>query len=268
MAGDWIKMRIDLQSHPKVVRILSATASDKFRAIGGLHAVWSVFDTHSEDGVLHGYTPETMDHIIGWPGFSNALIAINWLVWDGQETLSMPEFTEHNGKSGKRRAEDQKRKKNGRQSVRNSSAEEPDKKWTREEKRREELTPKSKAEPASQGSRLQIEILPQDWRAFCQQERSDLDPERTFAKFCDYWKAKPGKQGTKLDWLATWRNWVREERKINGSSSGKFNVHAYTRNELAKALAAEALGAGPAQEIQPALPGEVCEFIPRSGNGQ
>ncbi len=28
-------------------------------------------------------------------------------------------------------------------------------------------------------------------------------------KFRDFWIAKPGKDGVKLDWLATWRNWVR-----------------------------------------------------------
>lgn len=141
MAGDWIKMRIELQSHPKIVRILSATQSDKFRAIGGLHAVWSVFDLHSENGKLHGYTPVMMDHIIGWDGFSQAMVDVGWLLFDGSETLSMPEFAEHNGKSAKRRAEDQKRKRDERkrpQSVRNLSANESDEKRTREEKRREE----------------------------------------------------------------------------------------------------------------------------------
>lgn len=28
-------------------------------------------------------------------------------------------------------------------------------------------------------------------------------------KFMDYWRAKPGKDGVKLDWVATWRNWMR-----------------------------------------------------------
>jgi hypothetical protein len=143
MAGDWIKMRIDLQTHPKVVRILSATGSDKFRVVGGLHSVWSVFDTHSADGKLDGYTPESLDHIIGWPGFAKAMIAVGWLVFDGAQLLVLPEFSEHNGKSGKRRAEDQKRKRNDRkspQSVRNLSAVDADKNLTREEKRREEDT--------------------------------------------------------------------------------------------------------------------------------
>lgn len=54
--------------------------------------------------------------------------------------------------------------------------------------------------------------LPDDWRAFCQQDRPDLNADRVAAKFADYWHGKPGKSGTKADWLATWRNWVREER--------------------------------------------------------
>ena len=134
-------MRMELQTHPKVVRILSATSSDKFRVIGGLHAVWCVFDQHSQDGKLFGYTPDLLDHVIGWSGFSAALVAVGWLVFDGIETVEMPEFTEHNGQSAKRRAEDQKRKKNSRkcqQIVRNESDEEEDKKQTREEKRRED----------------------------------------------------------------------------------------------------------------------------------
>lgn len=148
MAGDWIKMRIDLQSHPKVVRILSAIqrtevqkVTDKFRVIGGLHAVWSVFDTHSVDGALQGYTPNLLDHIVGLNGISQAMIDVQWLGYDGAETLVMPEFAEHNGKSGKRRAEDQKRKREGRkcpQSVRNLSADDVEENRTREEKRRED----------------------------------------------------------------------------------------------------------------------------------
>lgn len=142
MAGDWLKMRLDLQTHPKIVRILSATKSDKFRVIGGLHAVWSVFDTHSVDGRLDGYSPETLDHVIGWQGFAEAMIGAGWLAQNDDSSLSLPEFDEHNGQSGKRRAEDQKRKRNDRKDpkpVRKLSANEPDEKLTREEKRREEV---------------------------------------------------------------------------------------------------------------------------------
>ena len=27
-------------------------------------------------------------------------------------------------------------------------------------------------------------------------------------KFCNYWHAKSGQQATKVDWPATWRNWI------------------------------------------------------------
>lgn len=32
------------------------------------------------------------------------------------------------------------------------------------------------------------------------------------ALFFDYWIAQPGAKGRKLDWSATWRNWVRNEK--------------------------------------------------------
>jgi hypothetical protein len=45
-------------------------------------------------------------------------------------------------------------------------------------------------------------------------------------KFCDYWRARAGPGGTKLDWDATWRNWVRSaaERK-NGNGRGKQTLY-------------------------------------------
>ena len=113
-------MRTDLLTHPKIVRILSATKSDKFRTIGGLHSVWSVFDTHSDDGRLEGYTPDLMDQIIGWPGFSAAMLAVDWLVFEDDgvtQALVLPEFDEHNSASAKRRADDAKRKRDERKSA-------------------------------------------------------------------------------------------------------------------------------------------------------
>lgn len=35
-------------------------------------------------------------------------------------------------------------------------------------------------------------------------------------KFADYWRAQPGAKGRKLDWPATWRNWVRNEKPLTG----------------------------------------------------
>jgi len=61
--------------------------------------------------------------------------------------------------------------------------------------------------------------LSQDWspspedRAFAKAlgwSESQIDAEA--ANFRDYWIAKPGAGGTKLDWPATWRKWVRSSK--------------------------------------------------------
>ena len=64
----------------------------------------------------------------------------------------------------------------------------------------------------TKGSRLSTDFeLPETWTEFCQTERPDLNPARVFETFKDYWVAKAGNQGVKLDWQATWRNWVRNQ---------------------------------------------------------
>ena len=133
MAGDWIKMRVDLFTHPKVVRISSALKADRLRTVGGLMSAWCLFDAHSIDGHLRGYTLGTLDDLIGWPGFSAELHAVGWVeIYD--DGLLLPRFDAHNGASAKRRAMDADRKKE----VRKTSASDADKMRTREEKRREE----------------------------------------------------------------------------------------------------------------------------------
>ena len=74
-------------------------------------------------------------------------------------------------------------------------------------------TPEEKTEKTARGARLLPDwVLPEEWRDWAQQERPDLDPQVTAERFRDYWTARPGAGGRKLDWQATWRNWVREER--------------------------------------------------------
>ena len=49
---------------------------------------------------------------------------------------------------------------------------------------------------------------------------TDVDVRRELEAFRDYWCAKSGKDATKLDWQATWRNWLhRARRPANGRAS-------------------------------------------------
>lgn len=144
MAGDWIKMRKDLLTSPKVVRIASALGADRLRVTGGLFAVWCLFDTHSADGILEGYTTAAVDDLIGFPGFSAAMVSVGWLIEEAG-SLAVPAFEDHNGQSAKRRAQEADRKRE----VRKASASGADKKRTREEKRREENNNSAPDKPAA-----------------------------------------------------------------------------------------------------------------------
>ena len=85
---------------------------------------------------------------------------------------------------------------------------------SREEKRREEEKEEpngSSKKQVARGSRLPRDWqLPRPWG----QRAVDAGMAETRVRseaevFRDYWIAKPGKDGTKLDWEATWRNWIK-----------------------------------------------------------
>ncbi|WP_375663813.1 DUF1376 domain-containing protein [Bartonella sp. CL63NXGY] len=69
--------------------------------------------------------------------------------------------------------------------------------------------------------------LPADFEPDCDFAiREGLPPERVkveIAKFRDYWRSKAGANATKIDWQATWRNWVRKaiEDLQKGKNYGK-----------------------------------------------
>jgi len=75
---------------------------------------------------------------------------------------------------------------------------------------------------AQRGSRLALDFsFPKEWEDFCQQTRPELSPVKTFDQFKDYWIAQAGQKGVKLDWFATWRNWV---RSTNAPKQNPYDV--------------------------------------------
>lgn len=90
---------------------------------------------------------------------------------------------------------------------------------TEEVKREANASPKK-----ARGSRLSAEwFLPLDWGEWALSEGMTHPEIRAEAdKFKDYWCARAGPQGVKLDWLATWRNWIRTAReRTNGNRYSK-----------------------------------------------
>lgn len=141
MAGDWIKMRVNLTTHPKVVRIMSKLSVTKCHVIGALHSAWSIADQHADEHGCISMPPEALDVMCETPGFAAALEQVGWLVIEG-ESMQFVDYKEHNGTTAKIRATDAKRKSEARAASKNSPRhvrKNSDKTQTREEKRREEV---------------------------------------------------------------------------------------------------------------------------------
>lgn len=103
---------------------------------------------------------------------------------------------------------------------------------------KEEPNGSSKKETSKRGTRL-----PKDWAL--SKPLGDWAVEKGLppsavreeaAKFRDYWIGKAGSAGVKLDWPATWRNWVRKAIADRGKAgswsgrSGNYEPNAGTLN--------------------------------------
>jgi uncharacterized protein YdaU (DUF1376 family) len=104
----------------------------------------------------------------------------------------------------------------------------------------------------TRGSRLSADfVLPKEWADWAKQERPDLDLRSVGEQFKDYWSAKAGSGSTKLDWQATWRNWVRNQKMVfKQADIARTTVPASSQRDPALAkLDEDAKNAKPNPEI-------------------
>lgn len=80
--------------------------------------------------------------------------------------------------------------------------------------------------PKKRASRLPEDwVLPGDYGEWAQEQGlSDAEIKLESERFKDYWIAASGKTASKLDWLATWRNWIRNSKK------GVYNANGHSDN--------------------------------------
>ena len=100
-----------------------------------------------------------------------------------------------------------------------------------------ETETETKKEKKTLGKRLANDFhFPKEWEEFCQQTRPELSPVQTFDKFKDYWIAQAGQKGVKLDWFATWRNWVRNTNAPKANPADIVRLTVPSKNEPDPAL--------------------------------
>lgn len=84
--------------------------------------------------------------------------------------------------------------------------------------------------------------LPADWTPsdaeidYCKTQRPDLIVEKVVENFSDYWHAKGGAAARKVDWSATWRSWVRNEKAVNQRVNGSRNQHEHNASFMSAIL--------------------------------
>ncbi|WP_460151820.1 hypothetical protein [Pseudomonas sp. S2_B07] len=116
MAGDWIKVRVDLATDPAVIGIAASLDCSEFEVVGMLLHFWSWANAQSRDGHIVGVTKNWIDRFVRRDGFAAAMEKVDWLIDEGDGIL-IPNFNRHNGQSAKKRAVDGKRQKNHREKM-------------------------------------------------------------------------------------------------------------------------------------------------------
>ena len=124
MAGDWLKWCRGLPDKVEVVKIASTLGRSKYEvACLLMDRVWAWLDDNvaepDENGhafvrLVAGQTRAHVDGLCGIEGFAEAMIGVGWLLATEQGSI-FPNWGDHNGKSAKARALDQKRKRKYRQ---------------------------------------------------------------------------------------------------------------------------------------------------------
>jgi hypothetical protein len=186
MAGDWIKMRVDLAADPAVIGISSALDCTEFEVVGMLHHFWAWADAQSRDGHAVGVTKKWIDRYVHRDGFADQLERVGWLdVLNGG--IGIPNFDRHNGASAKTRGLAANRQQNKRgKTSRETSRSERDESVTREEKRREEKIEDQKQGTQDKPDRVKTinakqlvamgvpEQIAKDWLAIRKTKRAPL----------------------------------------------------------------------------------------------
>lgn len=80
------------------------------------------------------------------------------------------------------------------------------------------------AQTAKRGTRIPVDFaVTPEMVAWATKECPHVDGRLETEKFVNHWRAKTGKDATKLDWPATWRNWMLNARDRYGGARASPN---------------------------------------------
>lgn len=194
MAGDWIKMRVNLVTHPKVMHMAEILLQDhrylkwsglayglggwppdedeehnerhaalritRYVVVTSLLRFWSYANDHAKAERIERLSQFDVDEIAGTPGFGEAVASAGWAEFDAEGGVRLPGFAEHNTSVEQRKTSGAERQKAYRQRLKERQINGVNSDVTgdvtndvtlseREDKRREEITPRKASATAS-----------------------------------------------------------------------------------------------------------------------
>jgi hypothetical protein len=243
VAGDWIKMRVNLVSHPKVLAIseflaghgkyqdwstmagfvpaIGGTAEDaeedfqsslrvtRYVTVCALLRFWGYANEHAKDEFIGSLRIGDIDDIVQVPGFGDALQVIGWAVYDKtRRGIALPDFNEYNSSANDRGAAERQKRYRERKKAATSQAtgtSDVTSDVTRHdrEEKRREDI-NTGAKAPKRKSQIPEDFAPNE-NGIAAAKNAGLLVEQEIEQFRNHHKAKGT---TMLDWQAAWRTWV------------------------------------------------------------
>lgn len=105
MSGDWIKFEHSTLEKPEVALFSEMLGVKVDEGVGILVRFWVWLDRNSRNGLVTLASRSSIDTIMHCPGFSGALEAVGWVVFDDKaRSMALQNFDRHNGNPAKTRA--------------------------------------------------------------------------------------------------------------------------------------------------------------------
>jgi hypothetical protein len=238
----WIESHQTLREHPKLLRLSRLLDIHRTSAAGLLHFLWWWALDHAEDGDITDYDPVDIALAAGWEGDPDVLMRAlvdcgpggkdGFIAVEG-ERLVLHDWWDYAGKLVDRRVKDRERKKAQREAPVTSPVSRP------QEFQRTSagsLTVQNSTQPNQKHKeeKSRASRLPEGWKPKPEPELVEAiggqkAAAEQFARFCDYWRSQPGAKGCKVDWQATWRNWLRRSQDFKPAG---LQVSVLRREEL------------------------------------
>lgn len=221
----WFKVDDGLHSSRK---LMSIPRRGRYAAIG----VWTVAGSWSADELTDGHIPNYMLESWGtppsapealvaaglWERTSDGYLFCNWHEYqpskqdvDAERAASRERMRELRARRKQKKPRDHaedaeafgRTAPNSSESVRNPDPTRPDPVTT---------TSNEVVEARRRAARIpDAFMVTAEMREWAAREVPGLDVDDSTSRFVDYWRAESGTKARKLDWVSTWRNWLRRD---------------------------------------------------------